>query len=183
MELFDVLKKRHMSRSFSLEPLAPAIISKLVYAGTRAPTGANLDYRLFIVVDDLDIIKMLKSLSPGFPGPPPLIIVILTNVTRATSEGGDLGRNHSSIFDSGAAAENIALAAIDLGLAVCFVKSYPEAAVRKILDIPEGFRSEIIVALGYPGNNSKKAVPKRMEPIYYNKFGVLGSQFVERAKV
>src|SRR5215469_4268853 len=80
MELFETLKKRHMTRSFKTDPLSSETITKLVYAGTRAPTGANLDYRVFLVVDNFETIKMLKSMSPGFPGPPPLIIAILTDV-------------------------------------------------------------------------------------------------------
>lgn len=181
LELFEALKRRRMTRSFSLEPLPTSIVSKLVYAGTRAPTGANLDYRLFLVVDDIKIISMMKTLSPGFPGPPPLVIVILTDVNRAATEGGELGRTHSSIFDAGAAAENIALAASDLGLAVCFIKSYPEAAIRKILEIPTGFRSEIMVAVGHPGTNVKKPVPKKRETIFHNRIGALTTTDLQSA--
>jgi Family of unknown function (DUF6092)/Nitroreductase family len=67
-------------------------------------------------------------------------------------------------FDAGTIAENIALASVDLGLGVCFLKSFPDAAVRKILKIPEQAKIEMLICVGYPAKKSgkTKAIPVRL---------------------
>jgi nitroreductase len=175
LEFFEVIKNRRVHRAFSSRPVPPAIVNKLVFAGGKAPTGANLPYRGFIVVDNPDTISTIKKLSPGYPGISPLIIVVYSNTRLATEEGGKVGE-FGTIFDAGAAAENIMLAAISEGLVGCLVKSYPEAAIAEVLSLPTGYRTEIMIAIGYPSDTPSKSVRKRVgaDIVYRNKFG---SQF------
>ena len=155
--------------------MPPTVVDRLVFAGGKAPTGANLPYRGFIVVDDADTIATIKKLSPGYPDISPLLVVVYSNIHLAIQEGGKVGE-FGTIFDAGAAAENIMLAAIAEGLVGCFVKSYPEAAIADVLGLPDGYRTEIMIALGYLSDMPSKSVKKRIgaDNVYRNKFG---SQF------
>jgi hypothetical protein len=54
---------------------------------------------------------------------------------------------------------------------VGFVKSYPEVAVTKILGIPEGVRTEIIIKLGYADPNQPKAAKAARMPASLNEYG------------
>lgn len=166
MEVFEALKKRRTCRDFLMEPLDEETVKKLIYAARRAPTGGNANTRRYIVIDDPNILKKIKKISPGFVGLAPLAIAICTDTTVDQSD-------FITIFDAGAAAENIALAATSLGLGVGFVKSFPEKPVKKILDIPEHIRLDILVVVGKRKETDKLGSAKSpYQASYHNKYGV-----------
>jgi nitroreductase len=148
-----------------MEPLASEVIGKLLIAGQRAPTGGNANTRRFVIVDDSKKLKVIQKISPGFLGPCPLAIVICTDTTVDQSE-------FISSFDSGAAAENIAIAATGLGLGVGFVKSFPERPVKSILKIPSDVRLDIIVTLGKKADHAPSTPAKSPhQPVFHNTYG------------
>jgi len=107
---------------------------------------------------------MIRKSSPGFYGACPALIVICTDLTAA--EGDD-----TAIFDAGATAENVALAATAMNLGVGFVKSYPEVAIKEILGVPDGVRTEMIVKLGYKRPDQPKAPRTLQSPVYLDRYG------------
>lgn len=171
MQLFESLKKRKAVRDFTSAPLSDDILKKLVYAARRAPTGGNTPYRRILVVKDWKTIRLIKQVSPGILGSPAALMIIFTDLDVAT-ELGKLG-SITSTMDAGAAAENVALAAVDLGIGACFTKSYSEAGVKEILDIPDNCRTEVMLQLGYP----KPEQPRPMRPrkgadqVYLDRYG------------
>jgi nitroreductase len=162
--VFDALKHRRTTRHFKPDPISAKDLNRLLYAARRAPTGGNVDTRRFILVTDKNLIEMIQKTSPGFYGSCPALLVICTDLFVA--EGDD-----TSIFDAGASAENIALAATAMKLGVGFVKSYPEVAVKKILSIPDGVRTEMIVKLGYKHPDQPKAPRTLRSSAYLNRYG------------
>jgi nitroreductase len=150
-DLFLALKKRHACRNFDSSRAIPDdILRKLVYAAHRAPTGGGSPYRFLIVVKDPIGLKMLKMLSPGLFGNPPVVLVIcsLTRIQNEPLPKMDL--DECCHIDAGAAAENIALSAYALGLGACFVKSYTEKGVARLLELPQHARTELMVSVGFP---------------------------------
>jgi nitroreductase len=160
-DLFFALKKRHACRSFDASRAVPdEILRKLVYAAHRAPTGGGTPYRFLIVVKDQVTLKMLKMLSPGLFGNPPVVLVICS-MTRIENEPlPKMDLDECCHIDAGAAAENIALAAYALGLGACFVKSYSEKGVARLLELPEHARTELMVSVGYPAPSEPQAFRK-----------------------
>jgi nitroreductase len=171
-DLFDVLKRRRACRIFVPKPIPENVLDKVVYAAHRAPTGGNIPYRFLIVVKDPDQLQMLKGVSPGYFGDSTAAIVVCTDlrVGRGVSK---VDADQCSLYDAGAAAENIVLAAYALGLGASFIKSYAEAAVKTILGLPEGCRTELIVSLGYPAPDEPPPVrkPPGGKITYYDKYG------------
>jgi nitroreductase len=169
-DLFDVLKKRRACRIFQPKPIPPEVLDKVVYAAHRAPTGGNTPYRFVVVVKDQEQLKMLKAVAPGYFGDSTAAIVVCTDL-RVNG----VDPEQCALYDAGAAAENIVLAAYALGLGASFIKSYAETAVRAILGLPEGCRTELIVSLGYPAPNEPPPVRKRHQGkiTYYDRYGVM----------
>jgi nitroreductase len=173
-DLFTVLKKRRACRSFAAKEIPNEILEKLVYAAHRAPTGGNIPYRFIVVVKDAVQLKMLKAAAPGYFGQSTAAIVVCTDlrvdngITKVDSE-------QCSLYDAGAAAENIVLAAYALGLGASFIKSYSETALRTILRLPKGCRTELIISLGYPAPDEPAPIKKRREGMitYYDTYGVV----------
>jgi len=69
------------------------------------------------------------------------------------------------------AAENIMLAAVEYGLGTCAIKSYNEAAVRKLLKLPEHIHMELLISIGYPEGEARLPARKSLSEILsYNEW-------------
>ena len=175
-DLFAALRKRHACRSFDTSRLIPDdVLQKLIYAAHRAPTGGGAPYRFLVIVKDPVQLRLLKLLSPGLFGNPPVVFIICSKTLLENEPLPKMDLEECTHFDAGAAAENVVLAAYSLGLGACFVKSYSEAGVRRLLDLPPDTRTELMVSLGYPAQNEQR--PQRKGKIdkltYVDRYGTM----------
>ena len=172
MELSEALARRRACREFREEPISKDLVEKLTYAVRRAPTACNAPYRHTIVVDDRRIIRAIKLVSPSLLASPPLLLVIVTDLKEAIEKTGPLAER-SSYIDSGAAGENVLLAATELGLGSQFTMIPAMAGIREILQLPGHYRVDLIIPIGYPQNSAKSVrARKGANRVYYNQFGV-----------
>jgi nitroreductase len=172
MDVFEAIKGRRSVRKYKPTPVGRELIERLLYAAHWAPSGSNIQPWLFIVVENCNILEMVRKISPGYFGDAPLAVLICSDKKRALRMGGTLGRDYLTIADCAMAAENIQLGAYALGLGSCVVKSFSHSAMKEILDIPEGIEPELLVIVGYPDN--APAAPRRIplnEIAYLNRFG------------
>jgi nitroreductase len=180
-DLFEVLKKRRACRSFAAKEIPDEILDKVVYAAHRAPTGGNIPYRFIVVVKDPVQLRMVKAAAPGYFGESTAAIVVCTDL-RVDKGITKVDAEQCSLYDAGAAAENIVLAAYALGLGASFIKSYSETALRTILRLPEGCRTELIISLGYPAPDESAPIKKRREGMitYYDTYGAVTKNSTSR---
>lgn len=191
-DFLDLIKKRRTIRQFKPDEISDRTLLKVVEAGRLAPSAANLQPLEFVVVKEPEQRKKIFSclrwaayISPaGDPKPghePAAYVVILVN-TEIRDKGFE--------YDVGAAAENIILAALTQGLGSCWLISVDREAVRSILSIPDKYRIDSVIALGYPDEtpvvedfadsvrywkdeNGILHVPKRKleSVVHFNRFG------------
>lgn len=151
-EFLELIKKRRTIRQFKPEEIPDRVLLKLADAGRLAPSAANLQPLEFVLVKDPEVRKKIFSclrwaayISPaGDPRPghePTAYVVILVN-TEVRDKGYE--------YDVGAAAENIILAALAQGLGSCWLISVDRESVRAILSVPDKYRIDSVIALGYP---------------------------------
>ena len=171
MELADVLRKRSMCRNFDKTPVEKEKLVRLVYAAGRAPQGGNMPVREYILVDDPRHMRLLRGVTPSFLANAPAALVICTDLTKALEVMGKQGRDVLSLLDAGAAAENVALQAEELGVGVSFVRSATESAVKRALDIPERFRVDIIIGVGYKSRNRPPPMKGQRPVVHHNSYG------------
>jgi nitroreductase len=170
MDVFEAMRRRRMHRLFTDEPVSRQLLEKLVYAASRAQ-AARAGMRHLLVVSDRRLVATLRQMCPGFINNAPAAIVICSDVERSRELVGVQGPEEVARFDAGGAAGYLALAAPALGLGICVVTSWNDAAVRTIFALPEHIRPEIVVAVGHPVPNPPRGV-KRFEPIVHeNRFG------------
>lgn len=173
-DLFLALRKRRACRNFDpSRSVSEENLRRLVYAAHRAPTGGGTPYRFLIVVKDPIQLKMLKLLSPGLFGNPPVVFVICSRTRIENELLPKMDLDECCHIDAGAAAENIVLAAYALGLGACFVKSYSEIGVARLLNLPQDTRTELMVSVGYPGQNEQPPLrkEKRDRQTYLERYG------------
>ena len=173
--MFEVLKRRHACRHFDGESISDETLYKLAYAAHRAPTGGNIPYRFVVVVSDPIQLRMLKAISPGHFGNSSAAVVICTNLRPENEAISKVDADQCSLYDAGAAAENVALAACVLGLGTTFVKSYSETAICKVLRLPKDCRTELVVSVGHPAPDEPAPVRTRKNGkiTYFDTYGQL----------
>ncbi|MBR3367724.1 MAG: nitroreductase family protein [Lachnospiraceae bacterium] len=167
MELHEAVLRRSSIRSFSEQAVPRELLEDLVLHAAQAPTASNLQAWRFLVCDDAELVRAIDSFSPGLSGNPSVIIVIMSDMAEAEARGSENSRIYGCMMDASMAAENLMLRAADLGLGTCAIKSYNDAAVREILDLPDTYRVELLVSLGYPARTSRKPARKPLEQVLF----------------
>jgi nitroreductase len=149
---YDVIAGRRTIRRFKPEPVTRELLERLVDVGRLAPSAANLQPLEFIVVDETGLkaevfpcLKWAAYIAPaGDPKPgeePAAYIVTLAN-TKV--------REKMFEYDIGAAMENMLLAALAEGVGSCWLLSIDRDKLRAVLGVPEDYRVDSVLALGYP---------------------------------
>jgi nitroreductase len=149
---YDVIVGRRTIRRFRPEPVPRELLERLVDAGRLAPSAANLQPLDFIVVDEAGLkaeifscLKWAAYIAPAGdpqPGKEPIAYI----VTLANSKV----REKMFEYDIGAAMENMILAALAEGVGSCWMLSIDRDKLRALLGVPEEYRIDSVLALGYP---------------------------------
>jgi nitroreductase len=171
VDVLEAIARRRMHRSFAPTPVDSDVLRQLVAAAARAPMAANVPLRRIVVVTDARIVRTVRQVTPGLTADAPVLLVLCSDLAQAEAETGTHGRDVSSYIDAGAAAENVALAAASLGLAVSFARSRTEAGLRVALALPAHVRPDIIVGVGYRATVASRAPKRPPVPVYADQYG------------
>ena len=153
--IFETIAGRRTIRRFKPAAVPGELLERLVDAGRLAPSAANLQPLEFIVVDGagprgevFPCLKWAAYIAPaGDPRPgeePAAYIVTLANTKI---------REKMFEYDVGAAMENMILAALAEGVGSCWLLSIDRDKLRTILGVPEHYRIDSVLALGYPAED------------------------------
>ncbi len=94
---------------------------------------------------------------------PVLILVISEKPSFTIRIAGVIKKRQFNLIDIGIAAEHICLQAVEEGLGTCILGWFNEEVVKKLLNIPNHKRVELIITMGYPDGSVKKGPKKRRE--------------------
>ncbi len=170
MEAQKVLRERRSIRNFKNEKIDRSIIKDIIETTTYAPTWTNSQpMRYTVIENELIKSKIAEQCFEGFASNVKITnrsagIIVLTYVNGLSGRS-PLGQIISSkgdswsMFDSGVAANQLALAAHDRGVATVIIGAFDEKKVEQIINIPEG---EVVAALiAYGIEESHPNAPKR----------------------
>ncbi|NQS89253.1 nitroreductase family protein [Patescibacteria group bacterium] len=150
MEVFDAIKGRRSVRNYKYKKIPEQLLKKIMEAAIWSPSGSNAQAWKFIVVDNNEEIKKIKTLSPGIFDVPAAIVIMCRDLKRAYDIAGELGRDILSLMDISMASQNIMLMAYELGIGSCAVRSFGIGAIKKLFDLPDHINPELLITLGYP---------------------------------
>lgn len=171
MSILEVIKTRRSIRSFLDKPVSDEDAIKILDAARLAPSGGNRQRWTFIYVNDPQVLRMVKSCSPGFYGGATAAIISGIEYEEGAFGGVNYG-NVVGILDIGFAAENILLAAHALGLGGCAIASFNASCIKKVINAPENFRPILAFSIGHP--DKQPPMPKKKELseiVYLNEWG------------
>ena len=155
--LVEAIQKRRSIRQFKDKPIDKETLERLLDAARWAPTASNQQKWRFVVVTSPPVKELIKKFSPGIFAIPSAFIVIC--IEKAPDAGA--WNEITYLADCAIAAQNIMLAAHEMGIGSCVALSYAKVAVTEILNLPEYLEPLLVITLGYPAEDPEP--PPRLE--------------------
>jgi nitroreductase len=145
---YEAILTRRVTRSMSDAPVAPADLEAILRAGRHAPSAGNRRLQPVHPVTDPRMIHRIRLVAPGMLVKPTAALVIAIDLVRAQDYG--FAPDTPGLYiDVGTTAATLLLAAHTLGVASCPITSFSRAAVDRLLGLPDGVHSRMIIALGH----------------------------------
>ena len=157
MDVWAAIRTKRMVRRFAPRPLAAEHLTQVVDAGRHAGSSKNEQRWDFVVVEDRDRLRALSEVGPyaGHVAGAAAAVALVTPDPRAS------GASLSLAWDAGLAAENMMLAAWELGIGSCPGTVYDQSKARAVLGYPEDRFCGWVLSFGYPANPEDLARPPK----------------------
>ena len=164
MKFIDLAKKRKSVRKYLEKPVPRELIDKCLEAARLAPSACNSQPWSFIVVENTDLKNQivqetmtgLYSLNKFAFSAPVLIVVVREKSKYAARLAGTLRDVKYSLLDIGITCDHFTLQAAELGLGTCWIGWFNDKKIKKILGLQKSAQIDVVLALGYPQDNSLK---------------------------
>ena len=165
MNTLEAILTRRSCRKFSGKPIESETLHQLLEAAMSGPSCVNAKDWSCLVVNDPDKLAQIADAN-GRPAAP------LRHAAAGILVCGDLDRAFRLakdywVIDGAIAAQNICLAAQELGLGAVWLGTWPQMdrveAQQKLFDLPETIVPHSIIALGYPEADSTVPRESRYE--------------------
>jgi nitroreductase len=157
MDTWTAIRTKRMIRTFEARPLGPDHFEQILDAGRHAGSSKNLQRWDFIVIDDRDHLRALAAVGPYASHLAGAAVAVALVTPDPSAPGAAL----SILWDLGLAAQNMMLAAWELGIGSCPATVYEPALARELLGYPEDRACEYILSFGYPADPDELTRPPR----------------------
>jgi nitroreductase len=157
----QVFLNRWSPRAMSGEGIGRDELMSLFEAARWAPSSFNNQpWRFLYAIRDTENWGLFLSLMvEGNQAWAKNASVLIAVVSKKTFDNGKPSRTHS--YDTGAAWENLALQGTLKGLVVHGMQGFDYDRARQVLNIPEGYDVEAMIAVGKPGK--KENLPEKLQ--------------------
>jgi nitroreductase len=141
-------------RRFADRPLEPAHLERILRAGRRSGSSKNMQRWTFIVCRDRAHLRELSQVGPwaGHLAGAAVGIALVTPDPHGPLDPGADGAPLSIMFDLGQAAQNMMLAAWELGIGSVPATVYEHDLARRLLGYPADQHCEYLLSFGYPAD-------------------------------
>jgi len=155
--VWDAIRAKRAVRRFEDRSIEPAVVERIVDAGRHAGSSKNLQRWDFIVCADRGHLRELSGVGPWAGH----LAGAATAIALVTPDPAAADAPLSVMFDLGQAAENMMLAAWELGVGSVPATVYEHDLARRVLGYPETHHCEYILSFGYPPDASELTAPPR----------------------
>jgi nitroreductase len=156
MDVFEAIAARRSVRAFLDTPVGDDVLERVMEAARLAPSARNGQEWRFVVVRDGAVRKRIavEAARQPFIGTARILLACC-----AVTDGRIMRCGQPAYpIDVAIAMDHLSLAAAALGLGTCWIGSFDEAVVKRILGIEPQVRVVQLMPLGYPADPSP--VPK-----------------------
>jgi len=157
VDVFEAIKGRRSIRQFTDRAIDKDALERLLDAARWAPSAGNQQRWRFVVVTSSSQKELIRKFAPGIFLMPAAFIVICAEKAPDANPWAEA----TYLADCSIAAQNIMLAAYEMGIGTCVALSYAKVAISEILDLPENVEPLLVLTLGYPAEDPEP--PPRLE--------------------
>ena len=156
-EAWTAIQTKRVVRNFESRPLDADHLTRIVDAGRHAASSKNQQRWDFVVVEDRARLEALSKCGPyaGHLAGAAAAVALVTPDPRGA------GASISVVWDVGMAAENMMLAAWELGIGSCPATVYDQGVARDVLGFPDDRFCGWILSFGYPANAADLTRPPK----------------------
>src|SRR5450759_226806 len=160
VNFFELIAARYSVRAYKPDPVPDALLAQVLEAARLAPTAANRQPFMLIVLRTAGRQTELKRVynQDWFVGAP--LVIAACGLPGQAWVRRD-GKNYMDV-DVTIALDHLILAATDLGLGTCWVAAFDPAAARELLRLPDTVEPIAFTPLGYPADDLR---PKERKPL------------------
>lgn len=173
--MLELLKNRRSIRKYKEKKIEKEKIGQLIKTVLFSPSSRNLRPWEFVVVDDRDLLAKLSQAKQHGSA-------FLKNAAIGIAVIADAEKCDTWIEDSSIASIILHLTAETLGLGSCWIQIRgrqhndsvtAEEYIRETLNIPEKYKVESVIAIGYPDENKPPHDESELqyEKVHLNSFG------------
>jgi len=179
--VIDTIKKRHSVRKFKDKSVDKDIILSIAEAARLSPSACNAQPWRFVVVTDKPLLKDIVDKGMGGIVPntwalsAPVIIIGCAVLNIVTHRIGETVKGiHYHQIDLGIAMEHMVLRATEMGLGTCWIGWFKERKIKKMLNIPKGWKIISLLAMGYPQDESDSQTSRlnTNEILFFNRINI-----------
>ncbi|MFB3882161.1 MAG: nitroreductase family protein [Armatimonadota bacterium] len=156
MEFMEIVQGRRSVRKYRPDPVPQAKLDAVLEAARLAPSWANGQCWTFIVVSDPKVKRAVAEAGNEWIEHAPVVVVACADPKKSGTKK-DQGYY---LLDIGIAMEHLVLAAVDQGLATCWIGWFDEDKAKSALGVPKEMRVVALTPLGY-ADESPEARPRR----------------------
>lgn len=140
MDAYQAIITKRDTRQYLPDAVSDEVLERVLRAGRMAGSAKNAQVTRIVVVTAEERRQRLAAcgdFTAWIPAAPVILVLV------APVEGGRL-------FDLGRMAQNLMLAAHDVGLATCPVTFHHQDRIRPVLDLSEEMEAPMGITLGHP---------------------------------
>ncbi|MBN2823257.1 MAG: nitroreductase family protein [Coriobacteriia bacterium] len=167
MEFSDVLSKRRSVRHFNTKlAVSDQDLHALLRAAVSAPSAGNIQpWRFYIVRSPEARERLAAALPQRWATSAPVVIVVCVDPRPCAARYSDRGEYLYSIQDTAAATQNILLAAVDRGLATCWIGAFDECAVADAIGATRPITPVAVIPVGFSAESSAKPARRPLDEV------------------
>jgi nitroreductase len=153
MNVLDAIRNRRSVRAYAPRAIPDDVMQRMREALRVAPSACNLQPWHFVFVTDAALRRSLGQAAHGqfWIASAPVVVVACGLPQQAYPRMG--GSGNSVDIDVTIALDHLMLAAVAEGLGTCWIGSFSEAEVKRLLDIPRAVKVVALTPLGYPASS------------------------------
>lgn len=150
MKLTEAIEKRRCVRKFKNKDVDEKDILDILSCSLNAPCAGGLFSIKVVVVNDKDKRNKIADacLQQSFIAKAPYILVVCSDGSQTKKMYGKFAPGYLK-QQAGAAIQNMFLRITDLKLSSCWIGSFDDNAIKRVLDIPADLEVEAILPVGY----------------------------------
>lgn len=151
MDVMEAIRTRRSVREYRPDPIPADLLERLTDALRLAPSACNYQPWHFVLVTDERLRNDLAHAchEQMFIAEAPVIVVGCAVPGTAYKRMGETW--NSADVDVAIAIDHLTLAAAGEGLGTCWIGSFDERAVKRLLHVPDAAKVVALTPLGYPG--------------------------------